>query len=39
MCQTHINIVNIDEVFDFINYWDKNKDKLNFEIDGIVISK
>ena len=34
---THKYCKNIDEVFDFINYWDKNKDKLNFEIDGIVI--
>jgi len=28
---------NIDEVFEFINYWDKARNKLNFEIDGIVI--
>lgn len=29
--------VNIDEIFDFINYWDKERNKLNFDIDGIVI--
>ncbi len=28
---------NIDEIFDFINYWDENRHKLPFEIDGIVI--
>lgn len=28
---------NIDEIFDFINYWDKERSKLNFEIDGVVI--
>lgn len=28
---------NIDEIFDFINYWDVERHKLNFEIDGIVI--
>ncbi|MFL2608797.1 MAG: NAD-dependent DNA ligase LigA [Flavobacteriaceae bacterium] len=28
---------NIDDVFDYINYWDKRKNDLNFEIDGIVI--
>ena len=27
----------IDEVFDFINYWDKKRINLDFEIDGIVI--
>jgi DNA ligase (NAD+) len=27
----------IDEVFDFITYWDKERGNLNFEIDGIVI--
>ncbi|TXC76157.1 NAD-dependent DNA ligase LigA [Luteibaculum oceani] len=25
------------EIFDFINYWDKNRGQLPFEIDGIVI--
>jgi DNA ligase (NAD+) len=28
---------NIDEVFDYINYWDKKRDDLPYEIDGIVI--
>ena len=28
---------NIDDVFDYINHWDKRKNDLNFEIDGIVI--
>lgn len=27
----------IDEIFEFINYWDKERNNLNFEIDGIVI--
>lgn len=28
---------NIDEVFNFIKYWDKNRKNLPFDIDGIVI--
>jgi len=28
---------NIDEIFEFINYWDKERNNLNFDIDGIVI--
>lgn len=28
---------NIDEIFQFINYWDAERTKLNFEIDGVVI--
>jgi DNA ligase (NAD+) len=28
---------NTDEVFEFIDYWDKERDKLPFDIDGIVI--
>jgi DNA ligase (NAD+) len=28
---------NINEVFDFINYWDKNRFGLSYDIDGIVI--
>jgi DNA ligase (NAD+) len=28
---------NIDEIFDFINYWDTARHNLNFEIDGVVI--
>lgn len=28
---------NIDEIFEFINYWDENRQQLPFEIDGIVI--
>jgi DNA ligase (NAD+) len=28
---------NIDEVFSFINYWDKNRFGLSYDIDGIVI--
>ncbi|GAA0221936.1 NAD-dependent DNA ligase LigA [Metaclostridioides mangenotii] len=28
---------NIDEVIDHINYWSENRDKLGFEIDGMVI--
>lgn len=27
----------IDEIFEFINYWDKERVNLNFEIDGVVI--
>ena len=27
----------IDEIFEFINYWAKERNNLNFEIDGIVI--
>ena len=27
----------IEEVFDFINHWDKKRNNLDFEIDGIVI--
>ncbi|MBI2281434.1 MAG: NAD-dependent DNA ligase LigA [Bacteroidetes bacterium] len=27
----------IDEIFDFINYWDKKRNALNFDIDGVVI--
>mgnify|MGYP001501326017 CR=1 FL=1 len=27
----------IGEIFEFINYWDKERNNLNFEIDGIVI--
>ncbi|MCO6499948.1 MAG: NAD-dependent DNA ligase LigA [Vicingus serpentipes] len=27
----------IDEIFEFINYWDKERNSLNFEIDGVVI--
>jgi len=28
---------NIDEIFDFINYWDKKRNELDFDIDGVVI--
>ncbi len=28
---------NIDDIFDFINYWDKKRNELNFDIDGVVI--
>ena len=28
---------NIEDVFEYIDYWDKRKNNLNFEIDGIVI--
>ena len=34
---SHKYCKNIDEVFDFISYWDKQKENLNFEIDGIVV--
>jgi DNA ligase (NAD+) len=27
----------IDEIFEFINYWDKERNNLDFDIDGIVI--
>jgi len=27
----------IDEIFEFINYWDKERGKLPFDIDGVVI--
>jgi len=29
---------NMDEVFDFYAYWQKNREKLPYEIDGLVIS-
>jgi DNA ligase (NAD+) len=28
---------NIDEIFDFINFWDKKRNELDFDIDGVVI--
>ncbi len=28
---------NIDQIFEFIDYWEVNRSKLDFEIDGIVI--
>lgn len=28
---------NLDEVFEYIDFWDTNRNDLNFEIDGIVI--
>ncbi|MGM0529747.1 MAG: NAD-dependent DNA ligase LigA [Bacteroidota bacterium] len=28
---------NIDEIFDYINYWDKEKENLPYDIDGVVI--
>ena len=28
---------NIDEVFDFVKYWDENRKKLAYDIDGVVI--
>jgi DNA ligase (NAD+) len=31
------NCSTIDEIFDFINYWDTERKKLPFDIDGIVI--
>jgi len=34
---THQYCKNIEEVFDYINFWDKERKNLNFEIDGIVI--
>mgnify|MGYP001292680603 FL=1 len=34
---THKYCKNIDEVFDYISFWDKERKNLNFEIDGIVI--
>lgn len=27
----------LDQIFDFINYWDENRHQLPFEIDGVVI--
>ena len=27
----------INEIFEFINYWDKERSNLNFEIDGVVV--
>lgn len=36
--ETYIKKCNtIDEIFKFINHWDKERSSLNFEIDGIVI--
>lgn len=31
------NLKSIDEVIDFISYWTNNREKLEYEIDGIVI--
>ncbi len=28
---------NLDEVFEFLDYWEYNKNSLNFEIDGVVV--
>ncbi|KAB2814481.1 NAD-dependent DNA ligase LigA [Phaeocystidibacter luteus] len=28
---------NVDEIFDFIGYWDENRKNLPFEIDGVVV--
>jgi DNA ligase (NAD+) len=28
---------NIDEVFEFIEYWDKNRHNLPYETDGVVV--
>ncbi|WP_417613329.1 NAD-dependent DNA ligase LigA [Owenweeksia hongkongensis] len=28
---------NVDEIFDFINYWEEHRHELPFEIDGIVV--
>lgn len=28
---------NVDEIFDFINYWEQHRHELPFEIDGIVV--
>lgn len=28
---------NINEIFDFIDYWEEHRSELNFEIDGIVV--
>ena len=28
---------NIDEIFDYINYWDKERENLPYDIDGVVI--
>ena len=28
---------NLDEVFEFIDYWDKERKNLNFDIDGVVV--
>ncbi|TZF84837.1 NAD-dependent DNA ligase LigA [Pedobacter sp. BS3] len=28
---------NLDEVFDFIHYWDEHREKLSYDIDGIVL--
>lgn len=34
----HIKLCNnIDEIFDFIDFWDKKRHELDFEIDGVVI--
>lgn len=34
----HVQVCNsIDEVFDYINHWDQQRDHLPYEIDGIVI--
>ena len=27
----------LDEIFQFIQYWEKNRSKLPFEIDGVVL--
>lgn len=36
--ETYVAIAQgVDEIMDFINYWDKERDNLPFDIDGIVI--
>ncbi|WP_207424916.1 NAD-dependent DNA ligase LigA [Desertivirga brevis] len=37
VCEHNRLAGNIDEVLDFIHYWDKNRFNLSYDIDGIVI--
>ena len=37
VCEHNKLCKNIDEVLDFINYWDENRFKLSYDIDGIVL--
>jgi DNA ligase (NAD+) len=30
-------VTTIDAIFDFINYWDRERNKLDFDIDGVVV--
>jgi DNA ligase (NAD+) len=37
VCEHNKEKDNLEKVFEFRDYWDKNRKKLNYEIDGIVV--